>query len=301
MPENLNDLRAYILVAQAGSFTKAAGQLGISQSALSYTIKTLEDRIGVKLLNRTTRSVSPTQAGERLLEDIEPLISGIDRKLGKLNEFRDSPKGTLRINSSEHVINVLLWEKLAKFARDYPDIVLEITTDYALTDIVKDRFDIGIRLGGDVDKDMIAVRVTPDVQMAVVVSPEYLAAHGQPETPKDLNNHRCLTLRLPRHENIMGWEFQNSDKSHHQNLITYRPQSAMIVNHAHLLVKGAIAGLGLAWIPAAMAENELNSGALIRVLNECAITYDGYYMYYPSRNVSPLFRLFVDALKLPTN
>ncbi len=301
MPENLNDLRAYILVAQAGSFTKAAGQLGISQSALSYTIKTLEDRIGVKLLNRTTRSVSPTQAGERLLEDIEPLISGIDRKLGKLNEFRDSPKGTLRINSSEHVINVLLWEKLAKFARDYPDIVLEITTDYALTDIVKDRFDIGIRLGGDVDKDMIAVRVTPNVQMAVVASPDYLAAYGTPETPKDLTNHRCLTLRLPRHENIMGWEFQNTDKSHHQNLLTYRPQSAMIVNHAHLLVKGAIEGLGLAWIPAAMAKNELNSGTLIRVLNECAITYDGYYMYYPSRNVSPLFSLFVDALKLPTN
>lgn len=298
MPENLNDLRAYILVAQAGSFTKAAGQLGVSQSALSYTIKTLEDRIGVKLLNRTTRSVSPTQAGERLLEDIEPLIAGIDRKLGKLNEFRDSPKGTLRINSSEHVINVLLWDKLAKFAKEYPDILLEITTDYALTDIVKDRFDIGIRLGGDVDKDMIAVRVTPDVQMAVVASPDYLATHGTPETPKDLNNHRCLTMRLPRHENIMSWEFQNTDKTSQQNVIYYRPQSAMIVNHAHLLVKGAIQGLGLAWIPSAMADNELNSGMLISVLNECAITYDGYYMYYPSRNSSPLFRLFVDALKL---
>ena len=301
MPENLNDLRAYILVAQVGSFTKAAGQLGVSQSALSYTIKTLEDRIGVKLLNRTTRSVSPTQAGERLLEDIEPLIAGIDRKLGRLNEFRDSPRGTLRINSSEHVINVLLWDRLAKFARDYPDIVLEITTDYALTDIVKDRFDIGIRLGGDVDKDMIAVRVTPDVQMAVVASPDYLATHGTPESPKDLNNHRCLTLRLPRHENIMGWEFQSADKSHQQGVVNYRPQSAMIVNHAHLLVKGAIEGLGLAWIPLTMAENELNNGALVSVLTECSIIYDGYYMYYPSRNVSPLFRLFVDALRLKVN
>ncbi|RYY02124.1 MAG: LysR family transcriptional regulator [Gammaproteobacteria bacterium] len=301
MPENLNDLRAYIVVAQVGSFTKAAGQLGISQSALSYTIKTLEDRIGVKLLNRTTRSVSPTQAGERLLEDIEPLIAGIERKLGKLNEFRDSPRGTLRINSSEHVVNVLLWDKLAKFAKDYPDIVLEITTDYALTDIVKDRFDIGIRLGSDVDKDMIAVRVTPDVQMAVVASPDYLAIHGIPTTLKDLNNHRCITLRLPRHENIMGWEFQNNDKTNHQNVINYRPQSSMIVNHAHLLVKGAVEGLGLAWIPSAMAENELSSGALISVLDECSMSYDGYHMYYPSRNVSPLFRLFVDALKLKTN
>ncbi len=298
MAENLNDLRAYILVAQVGSFTKAAGQLGVSQSALSYTIKTLEDRIGVKLLNRTTRSVSPTQAGERLLEDIEPLIAGIDQKLGKLNEFRDSPRGTLRINSSEHVINVLLWEKLAKFAKNYPDIVLEITTDYALTDIVKDRFDIGIRLGGDIDKDMIAVRVTPDVQMAVVASPDYLAINGTPVSPKDLINHRCLTMRLPRHENIMGWEFQSTEKKQLQNVIHYRPQSAMIVNHAHLLVKGAVDGLGLAWIPSAMAENELNNGALISVLNEYAISYDGYYMYYPSRNASPLFRLFVDALKL---
>lgn len=298
MPENLNDLRAFILVAQVGSFTKAAGQLGVSQSALSYTIKTLEDRIGVKLLNRTTRSVSPTQAGERLRAEIEPLIAGIEQKLGRLNEFRDSPRGTLRINSSEHVINLLLWDKLAKFAKDYPDVQLEITTDYALTDIVKDRFDIGIRLGGDVDKDMVAVRVTPDVQMIVVASPDYLAVHGVPQAPKDLQEHRCLTMRLPRHENIMGWEFQNPDKNHPQNVINYRPQSAMIVNHAHLLMKGAVHGLGLAWVPSAMAESELNAGRLVSLLNNWSITYDGYYMYYPSRQLSPLFRLFVDALKL---
>ena len=298
MPENLNDLRAFILVAQVGSFTKAAGQLGVSQSALSYTIKTLEDRIGVKLLKRTTRSVSPTQAGERLRAEIEPLIAGIEQKLGRLNEFRDSPRGTLRINSSEHVINLLLWDKLAKFAKDYPDVQLEITTDYALTDIVKDRFDIGIRLGGDVDKDMVAVRVTPDVQMIVVASPDYLAVHGVPQAPKDLQEHRCLTMRLPRHENIMGWEFQNPDKNHPQNVINYRPQSAMIVNHAHLLMKGAVHGLGLAWVPSAMAESELNAGRLVSLLNNWSITYDGYYMYYPSRQLSPLFRLFVDALKL---
>ncbi len=298
MPENLNDLRAFILVAQVGSFTKAAGQLGVSQSALSYTIKTLEDRIGVKLLNRTTRSVSPTQAGERLRAEIEPLIAGIEQKLGRLNEFRDSPRGTLRINSSEHVINLLLWDKLAKFAKDYPDVQLEITTDYALTDIVKDRFDIGIRLGGDVDKDMVAVRVTPNVQMIVVASPDYIAAHATPQAPKDLQEHRCLTMRLPRHENIMAWEFQHPDKNQPQSVISYRPQSAMIVNHAHLLMKGAVHGLGLAWVPSAMAESELNSGRLVSLLNDWSITYDGYYMYYPSRHLSPLFRLFVDALKL---
>jgi DNA-binding transcriptional LysR family regulator len=298
MPENLNDLRAFILVAQVGSFTKAAGQLGVSQSALSYTIKTLEDRIGVKLLNRTTRSVSPTQAGERLRAEIEPLIAGIEQKLGRLNEFRDSPRGTLRINSSEHVINLLLWDKLAKFAMDYPDVLLEITTDYALTDIVKDRFDIGIRLGGDVDKDMVAVRVTPNVQMIVVASPDYIAAHGTPQAPKDLQEHRCLTMRLPRHENIMAWEFQNPDKTQLQSVISYRPQSAMIVNHAHLLMKGAVHGLGLAWVPSTMAESELNAGRLVSLLSDWSITYDGYYMYYPSRQLSPLFRLFVDALKL---
>jgi DNA-binding transcriptional LysR family regulator len=298
MPENLNDLRAFIVVAQAGSFTRAAGQLGVSQSALSYTIRTLEERIGVKLLNRTTRSVSPTQAGERLLEDIEPLIADIEQKLGKLNAFRDLPRGTLRINSSEHVINTLLWDKLAAFARDYPDVILEITTDYAFTDIVKDRFDIGIRMGSAVDKDMVAVRVTPDFQMTVVGSPDYLAAHAIPATPKDLNNHRCLTLRLPRHENIMNWEFQNPGKEPPQSVITYRPQSAMIVSHAHLLMRGAIDGLGLAWVPATMATEELNSGALIEVLADWKITYEGYYMYYPNRHLAPLFRLFVDALKL---
>ena len=300
MPENLNDLRAFILVARAGSFTKAAGQLDISQSALSYTIKTLEERIGVKLLNRTTRSVSPTQAGERLLEDIEPLIAGIDQKLGKLNSFRDSPQGTLRINSSEHVANVLLWEKLATFARNYPEVVLEITTDYALTDIVKDRFDIGIRLGSDVDKDMIAVRVTPDFQMIVVASPDYIAAHGTPGTPRDLDDHRCLTMRLPRHENIMNWEFQHSDNSHQHNAINYKPRSAMIVSHAHLLVKGALDGLGLAWVPSTMVEQELNNGQLVNIMADWAATCDGYHLYYPSRLTSPLLRLLVDALKLKT-
>lgn len=298
MSENLNDLRAFILVAQVGSFTRAAGQLGVSQSALSYTIRMLEERIGVKLLNRTTRSVSTTQAGERLLEDIEPLIAGIDQKLGKLNAFRDLPKGTLRINSSEHVINTLLWDKLALFARDYPDVVLEITTDYAFTDIVKDRFDIGIRMGSAVDKDMVAVRVTPDFQMMVVGSSDYITHRGIPEVPKDLKSHRCLTMRLPRHENIMNWEFQNPDKAQHHSVISYRPESAMIVSHAHLLMRGAIDGLGLAWVPATMAEQELGSGTLLEVLTDWKMTYEGYYMYYPNRHLPPLFRLFVDALKL---
>lgn len=297
MSENLNDLRAFVVVAQMGSFTKAAGQMGVSQSALSHTIRQLENRVGIKLLHRTTRSVSPTQAGERLLKDIEPLISGIAQKLGKLNEFRDSPRGVLRINSSEHVVNSLLWDKLATFAVEHPEVVLEITTDYAMVDIVKDRFDIGIRLGGDVDKDMIAVKVTPNLKMILVASPDYLQQHGTPASPADLNGHRCLTLRLPRHENIMTWEFQDPDKSQ-SNPFNYRPQSAMVVSHAHLLVKGARHGLGLAWLPSTMVDKQIQQGQLVSVLDDWAITYDGYYLYYPSRNSSPLFNLLVNALRL---
>lgn len=304
MSESLNDLRAFTLVAEAGSFTKAAGQMGVSQSALSHTIKALEQRIGIKLLNRTTRSVSTTQAGEQLLNDIAPLIAGIEQKLGALNEYRDSPRGTLRINGTEHVVNSILWDKLAQFARDYPDIHLEITTDYSLTDIVKDRYDIGIRLGHAVDKDMIAVKITPDMQMIVVASPEYLQAHGSPATPTELDRHRCLALRLPTRENIMSWELQapgenggNDDTQ--RDTIQFRPQPVMIFSHAHLLVKAAVDGLGLAWVPTAMVREELENGKLASLLNDWATTYDGYYLYHPSRRQSsPLFRLLVDALRL---
>ncbi len=299
MTENLNDLRAFVLVAKMGSFTKAASHLGVSQSALSYTIRTLEKQVGIKLLNRTTRSVSPTQAGEQLLNDIEPLISQISEKINQLNEFRDSPRGILRINCTEHVVSFLLWDKLTAFINQYPDIVLEITSDYAMTDIVKERYDVGIRLGGSVDQDMIAVKVTPDMQMILVASPEYITQSGSPDHPDEINSFRCLTLRLPSHENIMSWEFNDIRGDTHQDVITVKPHSAMIVNHANLLIKAAKEGLGLAWVPATMVSDELASGKLVTLLGEWSITYDGYYMYYPARNPSPLFRLLVDALKKP--
>ncbi|GAB3101518.1 LysR family transcriptional regulator [Aestuariicella hydrocarbonica] len=300
MSESLNDLRAFTLVAEAGSFTKAAGQMGVSQSALSHTIKALEKRIGIKLLNRTTRSVSTTQAGEQLLNDIAPLISGIEQKLSALNEFRSSPRGTLRINGTEHVIHSILWDKLSRFAHDYPDIHLEITTDYTLTDIVKDRYDIGIRLGHAVDKDMIAVRITPDMQMMVVASPEYVHTYGNPNIPSDLDHHRCLALRLPTHENLMNWELQKSgDGFQKAEIVNIHPRPVMIFSHAHLLVKAAVDGLGLAWVPALMVKSELQSGKLVSLLDEWVTTYDGYYLYYPNRRQSsPLFRLLVDALRL---
>jgi len=295
--ENLNDLKVFIIVAQTGNFTKAAGQLGTSQSALSYTIKMLEQRLGVKLFHRTTRSVSLTQEGEQLFNDIEPLITGIEQKLTHLNEFRDSPHGKLRINGTELSINFLLWDKLSRFSRDHPTIQLELTTDYAFADIVKDRYDIGIRLGHLVDKDMIAVQVSDEMQMITVASPDYLKTYGTPQTPEELHQHRCIGMRLPTHEQIMAWEFKDLEKNN--EVMNLKPDFVMVVSHAHLKVKAALDGLGITWLPKAMVQSEIRSGKLVTILENWDMKYSGYYMYYPSRRESsPLFRLLVDALKL---
>ncbi|MDC5459206.1 LysR family transcriptional regulator [Acinetobacter baumannii] len=297
MSENLDDLKSFIIVAQTRSFTKAAGQLGVSQSALSYTLKMLEQRLGIKLLNRTTRSVSLTQEGEQLLNDIEPLITGIEQKLYNLNEFRDSPRGKLRINGTEISLNFLLWDKLAKFSHDHPNIQLELTMDYAFTDIVKDRYDIGIRLGENVHKDMISVKVSNELEMMTLVSPAYLQTYGAPQIPDDLHQHRCIGLRLPSHERIQSWEFQNSQQN--SEIQTISPEFSMVVSHARLQLKAGLDGLGIVWLPKVMVEAEIQKGNLVTVLEDWDMSYSGYYMYYPSRRESsPLFRLLVDALKL---
>ncbi|ESK55625.1 LysR family transcriptional regulator [Acinetobacter tjernbergiae] len=297
MSENLDDLKAFIVVAQTGSFTKAAGQLGVSQSALSYTLKMLEQRLGVKLLNRTTRSVSTTQEGEQLLNDIAPLITGIEQKLYNLNEFRDSPRGRLRINGTEISLNFLLWDKLSKFSHDHPNIHLELTMDYAFADIVKDRYDIGIRLGENVHKDMISVKISDELEMMTVASPHYLEIYGTPQTPDDLHQHRCIGLRLPSHERIQSWEFKNSKLN--PEVQTISPECSMVVSHARLQLKAGLDGLGVVWLPKMMVETEIQKGNLVRILEDWDISYSGYYMYYPSRRESsPLFRLLVDALRL---
>ncbi|MFC2998198.1 LysR substrate-binding domain-containing protein [Acinetobacter sichuanensis] len=297
MSENLNDLKAFIVVAQTGSFTKAAGQLGVSQSALSYTLKILEQRLGVKLLNRTTRSVSTTQEGEQLLHDIAPLISGIEQKLYNLNEFRDSPRGRLRINGTELSLNFLLWEKLSRFSHDHPNIQLELTMDYAFADIVKDRYDIGIRLGENLHKDMISVKVSHELEMMTVAAPTYLQNYATPQTPDDLHQHRCIGLRLPSHERIQTWEFKNIAQD--SDVLTISPDCSMVVSHARLQLKAGLDGLGIVWLPKIMVESEIEKGNLIRVLQDWDMQYSGYYMYYPSRRESsPLFRLLVDALRL---
>jgi DNA-binding transcriptional LysR family regulator len=297
MSENLNDLKAFIVVAQTGSFTKAAGQLGVSQSALSYTLKMLEQRLGVKLLNRTTRSVSTTQEGEQLLKDIAPLIASIEQKLYNLNEFRDSLHGRLRINGTEISLNFLLWDKLSKFSHDNPNIQLELTMDYAFADIVKDRYDIGIRLGENVHKDMISVKISDELEMMTIASPVYLKTYGTPQTPDDLYQHRCIGLRLPSHERIQAWGFKNSQQSPEVQSIS--PEFSMVVSHARLQLKAGLDGLGIVWLPKVMIETEIQKGNFVRVLEDWDISYSGYYMYYPSRRESsPLFRLLVDALRL---
>ncbi|WHP06132.1 MULTISPECIES: LysR family transcriptional regulator [Acinetobacter] len=296
MSENLNDLKAFIVVAQTGSFTKAAGQLGVSQSALSYTLKMLEQRLGVKLLSRTTRSVSTTQEGEQLLNDIAPLITGIEQKLYNLNEFRDSPRGRLRINGTEISLNFLLWDKLSKFSHDHPNIQLELTMDYAFADIVKDRYDIGIRLGENVHKDMISVKVSNELEMMTVASPHYLQAYGTPQTPDNLYQHRCIGLRLPSHERIQSWEFKQINNT---DIQTIHPEFSMVVSHARLQLKAGIDGLGIVWLPKVMVKAEIQKGHLIRILQNWDMKYSGYYMYYPSRRESsPLFRLLVNTLKI---
>lgn len=295
MSENLNDLKAFIMVARLKSFTKASGQLGVSQSALSYTLKMLEQRLGIKLLNRTTRSVSLTQEGEKLLYDIEPLIIGIEQKLYNLNEFRTSPTGKLRINGTELSINYFLWDKLSQFSKEHPNIHLELTMDYAFTDIVKDRYDIGIRLGEYLQKDMISVKVTPALHMMTVASPEYLKNFGTPQNPRELYKHRCIGLRLPSHERIQSWEFRK-DMS---EVDIISPDFSMVVSHARLQIKTGVDGLGIVWLPKIMIEKEIQQGQLVAILEEWNMVYSGYYMYYPSRRESsPLFRLLVDALKL---
>ncbi|EOQ73002.1 LysR family transcriptional regulator [Acinetobacter lactucae] len=297
MSENLDDLKSFIIVAQTRSFTKAAGQLGVSQSALSYTLKMLEQRLGIKLLNRTTRSVSLTQEGEQLLNDIEPLITGIEQKLYNLNEFRDSPRGKLRINGTEISLNFLLWDKLSKFSQDHPNIQLELTMDYAFTDIVKDRYDIGIRLGENVHKDMISVKVSHELEMMTLASPAYLHTYGAPQIPDDLHQHRCIGLRLPSHERIQSWEFKNSQQN--SEIQTLSPEFSMVVSHARLQLKAGLDGLGIVWLPKIMVEAEIQKGNLVTVLKDWSMCYSGYYMYYPSRRESsPLFRLLVDTLKL---
>jgi DNA-binding transcriptional LysR family regulator len=291
--ENFNDLVAFVTVAREGSFTRAAAQLGVSQSALSHTIRGLETRLGIRLLTRTTRSVSPTEAGERLLLTVAPRFDEIDAEMAALSELREKPAGTVRITTAEHAANSVVWPALCKFLPGYPDVKVEVTVDYGLTDIVAERFDLGVRLGEQVAKDMIAVRVGPDLRMAVVGSPSYFDKYPVPRVPQDLTEHDCINMRLPTYGGLYVWEFEKDGQAHN-----VRVQGQLTFNSSTPRVRAALAGFGLAFAPEDMVLDHVNEGKLVRVLEDWCPSFPGYHAYYPSRRQSsPALKLVVEALR----
>lgn len=293
MRENYNDLVAFVAVARAGSFTKAAAQLGVSQSALSHTIRGLEARIGLRLLTRTTRSVSPTEAGERLLTTIGPRLDEIDEEVANLSEFRDKPAGNIRITAAEHSASTVLWPKLASFLPGYPDIKVELLVSAGFVDLAAERFDAGVRLGDQVAKDMIAVRIAPDLRMAIVATPAYFSRRPPPQTPHELAQHECINLRLATHGGLYAWEFERDGAS-----LNVRVEGQLVFNSSPPMLRAALAGFGLACVPEDMTHEHIAAGRLVRVLEEWCPTFPGYHLYFPSRRqASPAFALLVDALR----
>jgi len=290
---NLDDLSAFLIVAREGSFTKAAAKLGVSQSALSYTIKELEARLKLRLLTRTTRSVSPTAAGERLLRNAGPRIDEIEAELAALGELREKPSGTFRITATEYATTAILLPKLARLLREHPDIKVEIISDYGFTDIVAERFDAGVRDGEQIAKDMIAVRIGPDTRMAVVGAPSYFRNRAEPKKPQELVEHNCVNLRLPTHGGLYAWEFEKGSRE-----LRVRVEGQLFFNTTTQMLHAALAGFGLAYLPEGLVQPHINKGRLKRVLEDWCPPYPGYHLYYPSRRQpSAAFSLLVDALR----
>lgn len=292
--EEMADLTAFVTVAEERSFTRAAGKLGMSQSALSQIVRRLESRLGVRLLARTTRSVAPTEAGERLMKTLAPMLHDLDQSIAGLSEFRDRPAGAIRITTVEHAAKTILCPALERLLPGYPDITVEIVVDYGLADVVADRFDAGVRLGEQVAKDMIAVRISPDLRMAVVGSPSYFADRKRPKTPQDLTQHNCLNLRLPTHGgSLYAWEFEKNGRE-----LNVRVDGQLVFNSAGLLLDGALKGLGLAYLTEGHVQRYVSEGQLVRVLSDWCPPFSGYHLYYPSRRQpSPAFSILVDALR----
>ena len=293
MRDNFNDLIAFLAVAQERSFTRAAAKLGVSQSALSHTIRSLETRLGLRLLTRTTRSVAPTEAGDRLLRTLGPRFEEIEAELAALSELREKPAGTVRINTSEHAATMILWPAVQRLLPDYPDIKVEIDIDNGLTDIVAERYDAGIRLGEQIAKDMIAVRIGPDLRMAVVGAPSYFATRKRPRIPQDLTGHDCINLRLPTYGGLYAWEFEKAGRE-----IKVRVDGRLVFNTIALRLNAVLAGFGLAYLPEDQVQTYLAEGQLIRVLADWCPPFSGYHLYYPSRRQpAPAFAVLVDALR----
>ena len=291
--DNLNDFLAFIAVAREGSFTKAAAKLGVSQSALSYTVRTLEARLGLRLLTRTTRSVSLTEAGERLLDRVGPRFDEIESEISAISALRDKPAGTVRITSVEHATETILWPAMARLLPEYPDVNVEIISDYTLTDIVAARYDAGVRLGEQVDKDMIAVPIGPDLVRSVVAAPAYFEGRTNPLTPRDLTEHACINLRLPTHGGFFIWDFRKDDQD-----LDVRVHGRVAFNTVATIRQAALDGIGIAYIPHDLVDAAVQDGRLVQVLADWCPPRPGYHLYYPSRRQpSPAFTLVVDALR----
>ncbi|TLX53985.1 LysR family transcriptional regulator [Stutzerimonas nosocomialis] len=290
---NLNDLLSFVTVAREGSFTRAAAQLGVTQSALSQAVSGLEKRLQIRLLTRTTRSVSPTPAGERLLQAIGHRFDEIEAELDELTEMRDKPAGTVRITCSDHVLRTTLLPRLSPLLRAFPDINVEFDVNYGFRDIVADRFDAGVRLGGTIDKDMIAIPIGPKLRMAAVASPSYFDGHPMPRTPDDLTAHRCINMRFPTHGGLYVWEFERGEQQ-----LNVRVDGQLVFNSTPHIVLAALEGLGIAFLPEEEFRPHIEEGRLMRVLEDWCAPFDGYYLYYPSRKQpSPAFTLVADALR----
>jgi DNA-binding transcriptional LysR family regulator len=290
---NLDQLAAFVAVARERSFTNAAVKLGVSQSALSHTIRELEERLGVRLLTRTTRSVAPSEAGERLLRNIGPRFDEIEAELAAVRELRQKPAGTIRITATEFAIDTILLPKLSNLLREYPDIKIEMIVDYGLTDIVAQQYDAGVRSGEQVAKDMIAMRIGSDMRMAVIGAPSYFKTHPEPRKPQDLLMHNCINLRLPTHGSDYAWEFERGHRE-----LRVRVEGQLTFNGTTQLLNGALAGCGLAYVPEGLVEQHIAKGRLKRVLADWCPPYSGYHLFYPSRRQSSAaFALVVNALR----
>jgi len=289
----VNDLQAFLAVARERSFTKAAARLDVTPSALSHTIRALEERLGVRLLSRTTRNVAPTEAGERLMRSIAPLFDQINAEVEALGELREKPAGTIRITCTDDAIELYLRPRLAPFLKNYPDITLELFVDYGYSNIVEERFDAGIRLGEAISKDMIAVRISPDWRLAVVGSPAYFARCPQPATPHELTNHACVNIRHRPSGAIYAWEFEKDGQA-----FSVKCDGQLVFNSIVHVLNGAVDGIGLAYVPEALAAPYLADGRLKEVLADWCPYFQGFHLYYPHRrHASPAFSAFVDAVR----
>jgi DNA-binding transcriptional LysR family regulator len=293
--ESLNDLAAFLAVARERSFTRAAAKLGVSPSALSHALRGMEERLGVRLLTRTTRSVAPTEAGERLLDRIGPHVEEIEAELAALRELRARPAGTIRITSGAHAAETILWPALERLLPDYPDIQVEVSVDAGLADIVARRFDAGIRLGEQVAKDMISMPVGPDLRMACVAAPAYLARAGRPAAPQDLAGHACINLRFATSGGLYSWEFEKNGRA-----LNVRVEGQLIFNDSAMIRRAALAGFGFAFLPENQVAQDLADGRMERVLEDWTPPFPGFHLYYTSRRQhSSAFSLLLEALRWP--